>query len=130
MPLRKRNHVIKQTEIIVMLHGLAFLFGCIPEITKDCQDMTNASSAYLGIAVGAVIGGVISLWIYYHQKKISDIQDLTLNKIRQYDEHNEIILKKMQALDVRHEEILHKILDLAQKIDGMERQRSTTSKSE
>lgn len=90
--------------------------------------MTNASSTYLGIAVGAIIGGVISWWIYYHQKKISEIQDLTLNKIKKHDENNEVILKKIQSLDVRHDEILNKILDLAQKIDALERKKSTNPK--
>lgn len=92
--------------------------------------MTNTLSTYLGITVGAIVGGIISWWIYYHQKKISEIQDLTLNKIRKHDENNEVILKKMQSLDMRHEEILNKILDLAQKIDELERQKQTNLKPE
>lgn len=100
-----------------MFPGLLFLFGCIPEIAKDCQDMTNASSTYLGIAVGAIIGGIISWWVYYRQKKIAEIQDLTLNRIKAYDETHEIVLKKIQDLDLRHEEILNKILDIANKMD-------------
>jgi hypothetical protein len=35
-------------------------WGCIPELTKNCQDMTNASSTYLGIVIGAVIGGILA----------------------------------------------------------------------
>ncbi len=100
-----------------MFPGLLFLFGCIPEITKDCQDMTNASSTYLGIAVGAAIGGIISWWVYYRQKKIAEIQDLTLERIKAYDENHEIVLKKIQDLDLRHEKILNKILDIANKMD-------------
>lgn len=113
-----------------MFQDLLFLFGCIPEMTKDCQDMTNASSTYLGIAVGAAIGGVISWWVYYRQKKISEIQDLTLNRIKTFDENHDVILKRIQALDVRHEEILNKIWDLTKKIDSIERKKSTDSKSD
>ncbi len=32
----------------------------MPEITKGCIDITNASSAYLSIAIGTVIGALIS----------------------------------------------------------------------
>ena len=45
---------------------LAF-WGCVVELDKTCSikdDMTNASSTYLGIAVGAAIGIAISWWIY------------------------------------------------------------------
>jgi hypothetical protein len=113
-----------------MFQDLLFLFGCVPEITKDCQDMTNASSAYLGIAVGAVIGGIISWWVYYHQKKIAEIQDLTLNRIKAYDENHDIILKKIQDLDSRHEESLNRIFDLTKKIDLLvEKQSTVESKS-
>lgn len=113
-----------------MFQDLFFLFGCIPEITKDCQDMTNASSTYVGIAGGAIIGGIVSWWIYYRQKKIAAIQDMTLNRIKKYDEKHDIILKRIHDLDLRHEEALNKILDLAKKIDSIERQKSTDSKSD
>ena len=127
--IQDRKHVIKQIGNTVMLPDLLFLFGCIPEITKDCQDMTNASSTYLGITVGATIGGIISWWIYYRQKKISEIQDLTLNRIKAYDENHEIVLKRIQDIDLRHEEILNKILDLTKKMDiVIEKQRIMESK--
>ena len=98
---------------------LFLLWGCIPEITKGCQDMTNASSTYLGIAVGAVIGGIVSWWIYYRQKKISEIQDLTLNQIKELDENPDIILKRIEDLDSLHEATLNKILDLNKRIDSV-----------
>jgi hypothetical protein len=31
------------------------IWGCLPENTKDCIDMTNASSTYLGIVGGAAV---------------------------------------------------------------------------
>lgn len=99
--------------------NLFFLWGCIPEITRGCQDMTNASSTYLGIATGAVIGGIISWWIYNRQKKTAEIQDLTLNRIKELDENHDIILKRIEDLDSRHEETLNKILDLNKKIDSV-----------
>lgn len=118
-----RKHVIKQIKNKTMwFPNLLFSWGCIPEITKDCQDMTNASSTYLGIAVGAIIGGIVSWWIYNRQKKTAEIQDLTLNQIKELDENHDFILKRIEDLDSRHEETLNKILDLTKKIDTVERQ--------
>jgi len=92
--------------------------------------MTNASSTYLGIAAGAAIGGIVSWWVYYRQKKIAEIQDLTLNRIKEYDENHDVVLKKIQDLDSRHEESLNKIFELTKKIDSLvEKQRTIESKS-
>jgi len=99
--------------------NLFFSFGCIPELTKGCQDMTNASSTYLGIAAGAVIGGIVSWWIYNRQKKTAEIQDLTLNRIKELDENHDIILKRIEDFDSRQEETLNKILDLNKRIDSV-----------
>ena len=111
--------------------NLLFSWGCIPEITKGCQDMTNASSTYLGIAAGAAIGGIVSWWVYNRQKKISEVQDLVLNQIKELDENHDIILKRIEDLDSRHEETLNKILDLTKKIDSVEeRQRRSMAPKE
>jgi hypothetical protein len=32
-----------------MLLQILVLWGCMPEITRDCIDMTNASSTYLAL---------------------------------------------------------------------------------
>jgi hypothetical protein len=93
------------------------IWGCIPELTKDCQDMTNASSTYLGIAVGAVIGGIISWWIYNRQEKTSEKQDLTLTHIKGLDERHDRILKRLEQSDKRHDSTLNAILDLNKKIE-------------
>lgn len=98
--------------------SLLFSWGCIPELSQGCQDMTNASSTYLGIAVGALIGGIVSWWIYDRQKKTAEIQDLALNQIKELDENHDFILKRIEDIDSRHEEILNKILDLNKKIDS------------
>jgi hypothetical protein len=47
-----------------MLFQILAIWGCMPEITKDCIDMTNASSTYLSIVLGALVGAVIS-WLVY-----------------------------------------------------------------
>src|SRR5574341_1560218 len=92
-----------------MWSTLLFIWGCMPELSKDwpklsedCIDMTNSSSTYFSIAVGAVIGAVISWWIYNRQRKTADKQDKTLNKIESIDERHDSLLKKIEELDSRH----------------------------
>jgi hypothetical protein len=93
------------------------IWGCIPELSKDCQDMTNASSTYLGIAIGAIIGGIISWWIYDRQNKTSEKQDITLSHIRELNERHDRILKRLEQSDMRHDSTLNAILELNKKIE-------------
>jgi hypothetical protein len=93
------------------------IWGCIPELSKDCQDMTNASSAYLGIVVGAIIGGIVSWWIYDRQKKTSEKQDITLSHIKELNERHDRILKRLEKSDMRHDSTLNAILELNEKIE-------------
>ena len=109
--------------------NLFLAWGCIPELTKDCQDMTNASSAYLGILIGAVIGGVVSWWIYNRQKKTADIQDFILNRIKELDENHDIILKKLENFGEHHETTLNTILVLSKKIDSIVEKQERLSES-
>ncbi|MDW0173694.1 MAG: hypothetical protein QN834_06755 [Nitrososphaeraceae archaeon] len=81
------------------------LWGCIPELSPSCIDMTNSSSTFLGIVVGALIGAIGSWWVFNRQKKTSDKQDYTLNRIEQLESYNE--------------KMLEKILDLNKKIDSL-----------
>ena len=83
----------------------ALTWGCIPELSGNCMDMTNSSSTYLGIIAGAMIGGIISWWIFDRQKKTSDKQDYTLKRIEQLENYNE--------------KLLEKIFDLNKKIDSL-----------
>ncbi len=100
-------------------------WGCIPELSKSCQDMTNASSTYLGIVVGAIIGALISWWIYNRQNKTSEKQDLTLNHIKDLDERHDKILRRLEQGDMRHDSTLNAILELDKKIERIiERQES------
>ncbi len=43
------------TNLLVMVEQSFAMWGCILEITRDCIDMTNAASTYLGIIGGAII---------------------------------------------------------------------------
>ena len=96
-----------------------YVWGCIPEITKNCQDMTNASSTYLGIAGGAIIGAIVSWWVYNRQKKTADMQDSALNRIKELDESHDRILKKLEDFDMRHDTTLNTITELSKKIDTL-----------
>ena len=96
---------------------LLMTWGCIPELTKDCQDMTNASSTFLGIAIGAIIGGIISWWIYNRQKKTTEKQDLTLSHIKELNERHDRILKRLEQSDMRHDSALNAILELNKKME-------------
>ena len=96
---------------------LLVTWGCIPELTKDCQDMTNASSTFLGILIGAIIGGIISWWIYNRQNKTSEKQDLTLSHIKELNERHDAILKRLEQSELRHDSTLNAILELNKKIE-------------
>jgi hypothetical protein len=95
------------------------IWGCIPELSKDCQDMTNASSTYLGIIVGAIIGAIISWWIYDRQMKTSEKQDLTLSHIKELNERHDRVLKRLEQSDMRHDSTLNAILELNKKMERM-----------
>ncbi|MFY3740972.1 MAG: uncharacterized membrane protein YgaE (UPF0421/DUF939 family), partial [Candidatus Nitrosomirales archaeon] len=69
------------------------------------------------MAVGAVIGAVVSWWIYNRQRKTSDKQDKTLNKIESIDERHDSLLEKIEELDRRHDKTLNAILELIKKME-------------
>jgi hypothetical protein len=95
------------------------LWGCVVELDKTCSikdDMTNASSTYLGIVVGAAIGVAISWWIYNRQNKTSRQQDHILQRIKNLEEKNAKILMKLEAFAKHHDEFLNKIILLNENI--------------
>jgi uncharacterized membrane-anchored protein YhcB (DUF1043 family) len=94
------------------------IWGCMPELTKDCGDMTNASSTYLSIVIGVVVGVVISWWIYHAQKKTSEKQDEVQKHIRDLEESHERILRSIEEFQQHQELILNQILSLDKKIDS------------
>lgn len=93
------------------------IWGCIPELSKDCIDMTNTSSTYLSILIGAVIGAIVSWWVYNRQKKTSDKQDDVLQRVKELEESHDKVLKSIQEFESHHEKILANILNLENKID-------------
>ncbi|MGI0087664.1 MAG: hypothetical protein ACREBI_06850 [Nitrosotalea sp.] len=95
------------------------IWGCMPELSKDCADMSNASSAYLGIMAGAIIGGIVSWWIYNRQKKTSDSQDHILHRIEELEESHDTILKKLADFDDKHESTLEAMKELNKKADSL-----------
>jgi hypothetical protein len=96
------------------------VWGCImPEITRGCLDMTNASSTYLSIAIGAVVGALISWWVYKIQKNTTVKQEETLSRINAIEESHDKVLKSIEIFQNHHERILNEILRLDKKIDAM-----------
>ncbi len=102
-----------------MVFQILAIWGCMPELTKDCLDMTNASSTYLGIAIGVVIGVVISWWIYHAQKKTSEKQDEVRRRIKELEESHEKMLESIEGFQKHHKKVLNEILNLDKKIDSI-----------
>lgn len=101
-----------------MVFQIVAPWGCIPEITKGCVDMTNASSTYLSIVLGALLGVVIAWWIYKIQKKTTMKQDETLRRIDDVEESHYKVLKSMQHIQKHQDRLLKEILNLDRKIDA------------
>ena len=102
-----------------MLLQILALWGCVPEIHNECIDMTTASGTYLGIALGAIVGALISWWIYNRQEKTAKKQDETLRRITDLEESHDKILKSVQQFQKDHDKVLSQILDLDKKIDAI-----------
>ena len=102
-----------------MLFEILAIWGCMPELTKECMDMTNASSTYLSIALGAITGVVISWWIYNMQKKTSVKQDETLRRINDVEQSHDRLLKSIEQFQRHQEKLLSEILNLDRKIDSI-----------
>jgi hypothetical protein len=92
------------------------IWGCIPELSSSCQDMTNASSTYLGVIVGAIIGGLITWWVYYRQNKTAKMQDEMLNKIAGLEQLHIKTLERIEILDKYHDAALRSILEVDEKV--------------
>ena len=102
-----------------MLPVFLDLWGCMTEISKNCMDMSNAASTYLGIIAGAIIGGIVSWWIYNRQKNTSEQQDKILGKIKDLEENHSNILKKLADFDDKHESSFDAIQELDKKVDSL-----------
>jgi phosphate/sulfate permease len=95
------------------------LWGCMPEITRGCVDMTNASSTYLSIVLGAIVGGLITYWVYKIQKKTTAKQDETLRRINDLEVSHDKALKSIEHFQQHQERLLNKILNLEDKINAV-----------
>ena len=107
---------------------LQTIWGCVPELSKDCQDMTNLASTYFSIVVGAIIGAAISWWIYYRQKKTAELQDAVLKRIEELNERHDKILESIQQVEQRHQDTLEVIQTIERRLnEGTERNDATDS---
>ncbi len=93
--------------------------GCIPELGNGCQDMTNSSSTYLSILIGAIIGALVSWWIYNRQKKTSKLQDATLERIRELNERHDDMLKRIQRIEQHNQATLDAIFKVEKGIEDI-----------
>lgn len=107
--LKGANLNNKSQSNLTLLESLTIL-GCVYFFGVDCNkgDISNAWSTWVGLAVGAAIGAVITWWVYYRQKKISEKQDELLNHIADLEERNKTILNKILNLEEKIESILEK----------------------
>ena len=109
-----------------MVLEIFIMWGCVD--LKDCfsaGDLSNIASTYIGIIIGALIGGFISWLIYNRQEKTSVIQKEIQGHILNLEEKHEIslekhenILEKIQIVEQNHEEILKNIFTLDKKINS------------
>jgi len=78
--------------------------------------MTNASSTYLSIAIGAVVGAFISLLVYALQKKSTIKQEENLKRLKELDERHDTILELIRQFQKHQEKLLDQILSLDKKL--------------
>jgi hypothetical protein len=117
----RKYYKIKAVNPCVMWLPILAIWGCIPELTKNCVDMTNSSSTYLGIVGGAAIGAVIAWWIYNRQKKTSRKQDYILERIENIEEKNRRLLTELEEFAKHHDKILNELFLLNQNILALEK---------
>ena len=100
----------------MLLLSVFVIWGCVPELTKDCIDMTNTSSTYLSIIIGAAIGVAISWWIYDRQKKTSVQQDYILQRVGDLEQKNRQVLLNLEDFAERHDQLLNRLILLNENI--------------
>ena len=72
--------------------------------------MTNSSSTYLVIVVGAAIGAVITWWVYNRQNKTSLKQDHVLQRVNELEKKNTHVLMYLETFAKHDDELLNKII--------------------
>lgn len=78
--------------------------------------MTNTSSTYLSIIIGAFIGVAISWWIYDRQKRISIQQDRILQLISELEQKNAHVLMRLEKFAEHHDNLLNRVILLNENI--------------
>jgi hypothetical protein len=121
--LNKQIITLYPSHYVVMILPIHVIWGCIPEIARGCVDMTNASSTYLSIAIGAIVGTLISWWIYIIQKNATIRQEETLRRITDLEESHDKVLKSIEQFQNHQERVLSEMLSLDRKIDAIIEQR-------
>ena len=71
---------------------------------------------YLGVIVGALIGGLITWWVYYRQNKTAKMQDEMLNKIAGLEQLHIKTLERMETFRQWHDAALQSILEVDEKV--------------
>ena len=92
---------------------------CIGDFNNGCFDMSNNLSTYGGIIVGAVIGGVITWWVYNRQNKTASKQDDILHRIEEIEQKNRKILLHLEAYAKHHDLVLNKIILLNENMQAL-----------
>ena len=121
--MNKQIITLRPSHYVVMILPIHVIWGCIPEIARGCVDMTNASSTYLSIAIGAIVGTLISWWIYIIQKNATIRQEETLRRITDLEESHDKVLKSIEQFQNHQERVLSEMLSLDRKIDAIIEQR-------
>ena len=119
-PLQINKIKSNESSLCNMLLEIFIMWGCID--LKDCfsaGDLSNIASTYIGIIIGALLGGLISWLIYNRQEKISKTQDTVLDSIKKLQDKQEHILEKIQTFEQNHDIILKDIFTLEKKIDSL-----------
>ena len=95
------------------------MWGCMYDLDPSCPeslDMSNASSTWIGIIIGALIGGIITWWVYNRQNKTSKKQEEIIENINKLVE----AMKHQEEIHRAHQDkVLDKILSLDNKIDSI-----------
>ena len=97
-----------------MLNEFLASWKCFTFFGMECDkaDISNAWSTWVGIIIGAAIGGAITWWIYYRQKKTSEKQEHIIRRIKRLEEKHDSMLKSIEV-------VLNQILILDKKIDSI-----------
>jgi hypothetical protein len=74
---------------------------------------------HLSIAIGAVVGTLISWWIFKIQKNATIRQEETLRRITDLEENHDKVLKSVEQFQNHQERVLIEILSLDRKIDDI-----------